>query len=110
MTAGSGVIAARHKHALAETSTSAISKSKLEALLLVLPLAQLLVQHPDRVITHSEMRVLQSGQMNATAPATADGAGLQAIPLSGTHQTQSADASEAINSLVLTEVFKLYIL
>jgi hypothetical protein len=56
------------------------------------------------------MRVLQSGRMNATAPATADGAGLQAIPLSGTHQTQSADVSEAINSLVLTEVFKLYIL
>ena len=99
-TAGSGATAAQPRPVPVKTSTSRISKLRLVVLRPDPPLDQL----QDQVITPLEMLVPLSGQTNAMVHATADGAGLQAILLNGTHPMRSADANEpqtAYNRAVL---------
>ncbi len=101
-TAGCGETAARHKHVPEKTSTSQISKLRQVVPAPDQPLDLL----PPLVITHLETRALLSGQTSATAHVTADGAGPQVIPPSGTLLTRSADASDSqeffpVNTTVL---------
>ena len=95
MTAGCGETAARHKHVPEKTSTSQISRLKQVVPAPDQPLDLLPLPLPLLVITHLETRALLSGQTSVTVHATADGAGPQVIPLSGTLLMRSADASDS---------------
>lgn len=104
-TAGCGETAAQHKHVLEKTSTSQTSRLRQ----VVQAPDQALDPLPPRVLTHLETRALLSGQTSATVIATADGAGLQMIPPSGTLPTLSADVSDSqeffeVNTTVLNYI------
>ena len=95
-TVGSGVTGAQPKHARVRILTLLISRLRLAAQALLQVQLLALHRHQRQVATRLAMHAQASGPTSAMVPATADGAGLQMILLSGILRTQNAGASDSL--------------